>query len=144
MIVRGGIEDTRLEAKDTKKSKGKAKDRPSRGQGQECSRPRTQRGSDLKTKIFAQNFINFPKNSGVIQRKKSSSLKTFVNFSKIQAFSRKTNVVKNQSKGKFITAFKKVKVIPVFKTGCHNDVANYRPISLLPVTSKFWKSKCIS
>ena len=57
---RGGVEDTRLEAKakDTKKSEAKAKDtkkseakaedspsegRPSRGQGQECSwlRPRT-------------------------------------------------------------------------------------------------------
>ena len=46
---RGGVEDTRLEAKakDTKKSEAKAKDspsedRPSWGQGQECSRPRTQ------------------------------------------------------------------------------------------------------
>ena len=44
---RGGVEDTRLEAKakDTKKSEAKAKDslsedRPSRGQGQICSRPR--------------------------------------------------------------------------------------------------------
>ena len=48
MIIRGGVEDTTLEAKakDTKKkSEAKAKDslsedRPSRGQGQECSRPR--------------------------------------------------------------------------------------------------------
>ena len=45
---RGGVEDTRLEAKakDTKKFEAKAKDslsehRTSRGQGQECSRPRT-------------------------------------------------------------------------------------------------------
>ena len=49
---RGGVEDKRLEAKakakDTKKSEAKAKakdslseDRHSRGQGQECSRPRT-------------------------------------------------------------------------------------------------------
>ena len=42
---RGGVEDARLEAKDAKKSKAKAKgslpeDRPSRGQGQKCSRPR--------------------------------------------------------------------------------------------------------
>ena len=46
-IDRGGVEDTRLEAKDTKKIPGQAKDslsedRHSRGQGQECSRPRTQ------------------------------------------------------------------------------------------------------
>ena len=48
MIIncRGGVEDTRLEAKakDTKKSEAKAKvslfeNRPSRGQGQECLRP---------------------------------------------------------------------------------------------------------
>ena len=43
---RGGVEDTRLEAKakDTKKSMAKdslSEDRPFRGQGQECSRPRT-------------------------------------------------------------------------------------------------------
>ena len=47
VVGRGGVEDTRLEAKakDTKKSEAKAKDslsedRHSRGQGQECSRPR--------------------------------------------------------------------------------------------------------
>ena len=47
IISKGGVEDTRLEAKakDTKKSEAKAKDslsedRYSRGQGQECSRPR--------------------------------------------------------------------------------------------------------
>ena len=46
LTTRGGFEDTRLEAKDTKKSEAKAKDslsedRHSRGQGQERSRPRT-------------------------------------------------------------------------------------------------------
>ena len=51
-----GVEDTELEAKDTKKSEAKAKnwlseDRPSQGQGQECLRSRTQRVSVLqKTK----------------------------------------------------------------------------------------------
>ena len=40
------------------------------------------------------------------------------------------------TEGKFITAFKKAKVIPVFKKGCHSDLANYRPNSLLPVMSK--------
>ena len=46
IIIRGGVEDTRLEAKakDTKKPEAKAKDslsedRHSRGQGQQCSRP---------------------------------------------------------------------------------------------------------
>ena len=60
---RGGVEDTRLEAKskDTKKSEAKAKDslsedRHSRGQGQECSRPRTK-----DTKFFRRS----PKKKGL-------------------------------------------------------------------------------
>jgi len=40
------------------------------------------------------------------------------------------------TEGKFIASFKKAKVIPVFKNGCHTDVTNYRPISLLSVTSE--------
>ena len=45
LLYRGGVQDTRLEAK-KKKSEAKAKnrlseDRPTQGQGQECSRPRT-------------------------------------------------------------------------------------------------------
>ena len=42
-LSRGGVEDTRLEAKDKKKievRKSPSEDRPSRGQGQERSRPR--------------------------------------------------------------------------------------------------------
>ena len=64
---RGGVEDTRLQAKDTKKSEAKTKespseDRPSRGQGQEYSRPRTKdtRASALQKKglkIFFQDKI---------------------------------------------------------------------------------------
>ena len=66
---RGGVEDTRPEAKvkakDTKK-KSEAKDslsedRPSRGQGQECSRPRprtkdTAAASVLQKKVFKKVF----------------------------------------------------------------------------------------
>ena len=59
--TRGGVEDTRLEAKDTKKSEAKAKDSPfenrlSRGREQECSRPRPRTKSTdasvLGKKIF--------------------------------------------------------------------------------------------
>ena len=62
----GGVEDTRLEAKakDTKKSEAKAKDslyedRHSRGQGQECSRPRTKDtgASVLQKKEVFKNFF---------------------------------------------------------------------------------------
>ena len=70
---RGGVKDTRLEAKDTKKSKAKdipIEGRPSQGQGQECSRPRTQRGSDFqeKKKVFAPKlpkfFVKFKRSPG--------------------------------------------------------------------------------
>ena len=78
---RGGVEDTRLEAKakakDTKKSEAKAKakdslseDRHSRGQGQECSRPRprTQSASALqKKKVFTKIF------QAISKKKKRSS-----------------------------------------------------------------------
>ena len=63
---RGGVEDTRLEAKakDTKKSEAKAKDslfedKPSRGQGQECSRPRPRTkdtAAKKKQKVFKKVF----------------------------------------------------------------------------------------
>ena len=63
----GGVEDTRLEAKakNTKKKKSEAKakdslfeDRPSRGQGQECSRPRTKdtAASVLQKKDLQKKF----------------------------------------------------------------------------------------
>ena len=75
----GGVEDTRLEAKakDTKKSEAKAKDtkkseakakgslfeeRPSRSQGQECSRPRPRTkdtaASVLQKKKGLQKFFS--------------------------------------------------------------------------------------
>ena len=45
ILTRGGVENTRLKPRTQKKSEAKAKDspyedRPSRGQGQECSKPR--------------------------------------------------------------------------------------------------------
>ena len=60
-ISSGGVEDTRLEAKDTKK-KSEAKDslsedRPSRSQGQECSRPRTQPQVFSKKKGASKKFF---------------------------------------------------------------------------------------
>ena len=67
ITARGGVEDTRLEAKakDTKKSEAKdslSEGRPSRGQGQECSRPRP------RTKDTAAR---------VLQKKKRKSSKKF-------------------------------------------------------------------
>ena len=72
---RGGVEDTRLEAKDTKKSKAKDslfEDRHSRGQGQKCSRPRP-RTKDTsasalqkkkKKKVFTKIFQAISKRKG--------------------------------------------------------------------------------
>ena len=73
-MTRGGVEDTRLEAKakakDTKISEAKAKDslsedRTSRGQGQECSRPRTKdtRASVLQKKKVIKIFFQAISNS---------------------------------------------------------------------------------
>ena len=68
---RGGVEDTRLEAKNTKKSEAKAKDSPSenrpfRGQGQECSRPKTQTKVVFsKKKSSKKNFQAISKKSGL-------------------------------------------------------------------------------
>ena len=80
LLNRGGVEDTKLEAKakDTKKSEAKAKDslsedRHSRGQEQECSRPRTKDTSASalqKKKVFTKIFK-------AISKKKRSSQKFF-------------------------------------------------------------------
>ena len=53
LAVRGGVEDTRLEAKETKKSE--AKDRPSRGQGH-------RRKCSPEKKVF-KNFLQAVSNS---------------------------------------------------------------------------------
>ena len=88
MPTRGGVEDTRLEAKtkDTKKSEAKdslSKDRHSRGQGQECSRPRTKDTSARalqkkglqkifqaisKKKRFSQKFFRRSPQKNVFQK----------------------------------------------------------------------------
>ena len=79
--VRGVVEDTRLEAKakNTKKTKAKdnpSEDRPSRGQGQKCSRTRTKNTGESvlqkNNKKGDQNFF-----SGELQKnlkKKSSKI----------------------------------------------------------------------
>ena len=57
-MVRGGVEDTRLEAKDTKKIQG---------QGQECSRPRTK---DTIASALQKKKKGLPKNfSGNLHKK---------------------------------------------------------------------------
>ena len=62
--IRGRVEDTRLEAKDTKKSEAKdtpSENRHSLGQGQECSRPRPRTkdtaASVLKKKKSSKKFF---------------------------------------------------------------------------------------
>ena len=75
LLNKGGFEDTRLEAKDTKKIRGL---RPTI-RGQTLSRPNTvmleakdttRKCSSNKQQAFAQTIPNFPRNSGVLQNKK--------------------------------------------------------------------------
>ena len=70
--IRDGVEDTRLEAKDTKKPKAKdspSEDRPSRGQGQECSRTQAQ--------VFSEK-IGLQKTFSDVLHKKKKGLQKFV------------------------------------------------------------------
>ena len=67
-VNRGGVENTRFEAKDTqKKSEAKespTEDRPSRGQGQECSEAKDTSASALqkkKEKVSTNFFMRCPK-----------------------------------------------------------------------------------
>ena len=61
IVIRGGVEDTRLEAKakHTKKIRGQGQPKFSRGQGQECSRPRPRTQAQVllkKKKVFTKIF----------------------------------------------------------------------------------------
>ena len=90
-INRDGVEDTRLEAKDTKKSEAKdnlSEDRHSRGQGQECARgqgPSTQ-AQVLSKKRSSQKFF---------KRSQKKKKKVFTKF--FQAISTKKRFQKNLS-----------------------------------------------
>ena len=83
-IIRGGVEDTRFEAGDPKKSEAKAKDnstedRLSRGQGQKYLKPRTKGHKEeviSKKTFFFGKFRRSPKKS-------RSSLNNLVNFPEI-------------------------------------------------------------
>ena len=96
--TRGGVEDTRLEAKAkvTKKSEAKAKDRLSEdrhsgGQGQECSRPRPRTkdtsASALQKKRSSQKFFR--------RSRKKNRKKVFTKI--FQAISTKKRFPKNFS-----------------------------------------------
>ena len=102
--IRGGVEDTRLEAKDTKKFETKAKDsltedRHSRGQEQECSRPKprtkdTSASVLQKKKVFTKIFQaistkkRFPKNFSSAPQNFNNSKNSAVLEPKTGQFSR--------------------------------------------------------
>ena len=71
--TRGGVKDTRLEAKakDTKKSEAKdslSEDRTSQGQGQECSRPRPRTQAQVLSKKKKTSSKNFFRRSPIHRR----------------------------------------------------------------------------
>ena len=79
ILIRGGVEDTRLEAK---AKDSLSEDRHSRGQGQECSRPRP-RTKDTSEKGLHKNFSGDLQNKK-IKKKKRSSQKFFKRSPKIR------------------------------------------------------------
>ena len=136
---RGGVEDTRLEAKakakakDTKKTEAKAKDslsedRHSRGQGQERSRPRP-RTKDTSASAL-QNHKNF---LGDIQKKnkKRSSQKFFRRSSKKK---KKKNVFQ-----KIFQALHKILAIQKILLSSSRGQANFRGLE----ASRPRTSKCV-
>ena len=91
IMIRGGVEDTRLEAKakakDTKKYEAKAKDslsedRHSRGQGQKCSRPRP-RTKDTSASALQKKKKGLHKNFSDDLHKKNVFQKIFQLLHKI-------------------------------------------------------------
>ena len=101
LTSRGGVEDTRLEAKakakDTKKIRGQeakdslSEDRHSRGQGQECSRPRP-RTKDTKRKCSPKKKKGLHKNFSGDLRKKKKKKGLHKNFSGISEKKKKKKV----------------------------------------------------
>ena len=95
-IIRGGVEDTRLEAKamDTTNFEAKVKDRPSRSQG-----PRTQTQVFSKKKVFKIFFRRSQKKrfSKFFFRQKRSSKKFFFRRSLLE-----------ETKKRFLQIFRKV------------------------------------
>ena len=78
---RGGVEDTRLEAKAKAKDRA-SEDRSSRGQRQKCSRPRTKDtgASVLLKKDFQKFFQAFSKKKNKKQRKKKKKKRSSKNL----------------------------------------------------------------
>ena len=77
-MCRGGVEDTRLEAKDSP-----FEDRPFRGQGQKCPKPRTKNtGASVlqKEKVFKKLFRRSPTKKGLQNFFQAFSKKKVFNF----------------------------------------------------------------
>ena len=72
-ITKGGVENTRLEAKDTKKSEAKDTHFEERLSRFRRTKEIT-RKSSCKKKVFAQKFANFPQNLGDLHKKKKFSI----------------------------------------------------------------------
>ena len=129
MTTRGGVEDTRLEAKakDTKKSEAKAKDslsedRHSRGQGQECSRPRP------RTKDTS---------ASALQKKNNNKV-----FTKIfQAISKKKKKKKRSSQKFFKRSHTKKRFLKYFSSAPQNFNNSKNSAVLEPRTGQFSRTR---
>ena len=132
--ARGGVEDTRLEAKDSL-----SEDRHSRGQGQECSRPRTQAQVLSKKKGLHKNFSGdlkkkkkkrFPKNFSSAPQNFNNSKNSAVLEPRTGQFSRIWDL---EAKAKDLTFEAKAKDFKMCPRGLHlwPTLASHIPLFLL-------------
>ena len=125
VVVRGGVEDTRLEAKDTKKKRGQGQGQPFRGQT--LSRPRTGMLEAKDTSASAlQNHKNF---LGDLQKKKKSSQKFFYRSPQKNVFQ------------KFFHALHKILAIQKIVLSSSRGQANFRGLEASRPRPRTWPSR---
>ena len=95
---------------------------------------------DLKTEEFETAFKSLKRNkaAGIDTINSNIVLDTYDEIKDILFLIFKNSV----QPGTFPNTLKIAKVTPLFKLGDAEDVTNYRPISVLPVFSKFLRESC--
>ena len=128
---RGGVEDTRLQAKAKDTKKIEAQDRPSRGQG-----PRTQAQVFSKKKRFSKIF--FKQSQKKIFKKIFQAKKVFKNFFSSDFHLRKTKKGLGKFFARFLALSYKISTVQKIVLSLSREQGNFRGLEALrPRTSKY-------